>query len=169
MLERLRRPSVLSAFRLVLIALWCGLTWTIGYVVAPTLFRMLDNPALAGNLAGALFRFQAYASLLIGVLIMCLSARAPGPRDAHRRLRSQTDVRLALAMLLANLLGYFALQPFMHAAREAMAADYAMAHGRFAALHAASAVAYLMQSVLGLWLLMRQSGPAPVNPANAAS
>jgi hypothetical protein len=158
-----------AAIRLVLIAVWCGLTWTIGYVVAPTLFHLIDNPALAGNLAGALFRLQAYAALVIGILVIGLSMHVPGVRDANRVFRKQVDIWLVLAMLIADALGYFALQPFMHAAREAMAADYAMAHGRFATLHAASALAYLLQSLLGLWLLVRQASPKSVSPASATS
>lgn len=163
------RHAFWSAFRLVLIAFWCGLTWTVGYVVAPTLFQLLDDRALAGTIAGALFRIQAFASLGLGALLIALCFANAGPRDINRVWWKQADVRIVLAMLVTCLLGYFSLQPMMHAARLAMAAGDASAHARFSMFHGVSSLAYLVQSVLGLWLLVRQASPKAISPANATS
>jgi hypothetical protein len=169
------RTGPWAPLRLVLIAFWCGMTWTVGYVVAPTLFQVLDNRALAGNIAGTLFHFQAIASLLLSGVVIWLSRLAPGPRDSDvRPLHRQRDVGLVAAMALMSVVGYYALQPLMHLARHAMAEDDVAAQARFAALHAASALMYLAQSLLGLWLLVRQvprSEPrsASVSPPSAIS
>ena len=39
----------------ILLTLWVGSLWAIGYIAAPTLFATLEDRALAGTLAGAMF------------------------------------------------------------------------------------------------------------------
>jgi len=39
----------------IVITLWVGALWAIGYLAAPTLFHVLDDRALAGKVAGQLF------------------------------------------------------------------------------------------------------------------
>ena len=38
----------------ILLTIWVGAMWSVGYIVAPVLFQMLDKP-VAGNVAGQLF------------------------------------------------------------------------------------------------------------------
>ncbi|MES2016126.1 MAG: DUF4149 domain-containing protein, partial [Pseudomonadota bacterium] len=52
-----------SKARLLLITLWAGSLWTIGYVVAPTLFATLHDRVLAGVIAGSMFTSQAWLSM----------------------------------------------------------------------------------------------------------
>jgi uncharacterized membrane protein len=51
---------------LIALTLWVGGLWTIGFVVAPTLFRSLDSRAQAGAIAGELFSLMAYIGLACG-------------------------------------------------------------------------------------------------------
>nr|WP_028310014.1 DUF4149 domain-containing protein [Derxia gummosa] len=150
---------MLRSLRLLLITGWCGMTWTIGYVVAPTLFRMLDDRMLAGSLAGALFRLQGWTSVGVALLLLWMTV-AVGMRG--RVIWRDPDVRIVLGMLLCTLIGYFALQPLMQGLKELMAV-----HGpavpdeirqRFGIVHGVSATFYLAHSMLGLWLVLRQAG-----------
>ncbi len=56
------------------------------------------------------------------------------------------------------MLGYFGLQPFMATIREAAAATGGMgddAKMQFGLLHGAASAIYLLQSLLGGWLLVK--------------
>ena len=44
--------SLADALYAIAITLWIGGLWTIGYIVAPTLFYTLSDRVLAGALAG---------------------------------------------------------------------------------------------------------------------
>ncbi|HEU4620714.1 MAG TPA: DUF4149 domain-containing protein [Burkholderiaceae bacterium] len=145
----------LNALRLVVLAAWCGLTWTIGYAVAPQLFTALNDPALAGMLAGRLFRIQAYATLVVAPLLWLSFTGAWSARDAGRRI----DARLVLAMLALTLVGYFGLQPLMADVRAAIAQQGRTPElvSRFAWLHGISAAFYLAHSLVGVWLVVRQA------------
>ncbi|WDD93667.1 DUF4149 domain-containing protein [Burkholderia sp. FERM BP-3421] len=146
--------SVVSArvFRAVSM-LWVGSLLTIGYAVAPVLFTMLDRTT-AGSVAAQLFRIEAYVGCVSGVLLLMLANRfAQRGEAAYRRVRW-----IVAGMLVCVLVGYFALQPFMSALRiAAMEAGTDLAHSAYAArfglLHGVSSLFYLVESVLGLWLV----------------
>ncbi len=133
--------------------LWVGSLLTIGYAVAPVLFTMLDRTT-AGSVAAQLFRIEAYVGCVSGVLLLMFANRfAQRGEAAYRRVRW-----LVAGMLVCVLVGYFALQPFMSALRiAAMEAGTDLAHSAYAArfglLHGVSSLFYLVESVLGLWLV----------------
>ena len=54
----------------ILLTVWVGGMWTVGYVVAPTLFAMLDDRSLAGSIAGRLFTVMSYVGLVSGGLLL---------------------------------------------------------------------------------------------------
>lgn len=141
--------------RLLLATLWVGSLWTIGYIVAPTLFASLGNSRLAGSIAGKLFRVEAWLSLACGaalyVLIRCSSA------DITPAARRQLGW-LVVGMLACSLVGYFGLQPFMASLRETTGPDGAMeavSRARFGVLHAVASALYLTQSLLGVALILK--------------
>jgi hypothetical protein len=135
--------------------LWVGSLLTIGYAVAPVLFTMLDRPT-AGSVAAQLFRIEGYLGCVSGVVLLMLANRFARRGDAaYRRVRW-----LVAGMLVCVLVGYFALQPFMNALRiAAMEAGTELAQSpyaaRFGMLHGVSSLFYLVESVLGLWLVWR--------------
>ncbi|HGL6718996.1 DUF4149 domain-containing protein [Burkholderia contaminans] len=141
-------------FRL-LSAVWVGSLLTIGYAVAPVLFKTLERMT-AGSVAAQLFRIEAILGVVCGVLLLALSNQQVrrGSSD-YRRVRW-----IVAAMVGCVLIGYFALQPFMNALRvAAMDAGTDIANSpyasRFGMLHGVSSVFYLVESVLGLMLIWR--------------
>ncbi|MDP9583100.1 UNVERIFIED_ORG: hypothetical protein J2791_002391 [Burkholderia contaminans] len=141
-------------FRL-LSAVWVGSLLTIGYAVAPVLFKTLERMT-AGTVAAQLFRIEAILGVVCGVLLLALSNQQVrrGSGD-YRRVRW-----IVAAMVACVLVGYFALQPFMNALRvAAMEAGTDIANSpyasRFGMLHGVSSLFYLVESVLGLMLIWR--------------
>ncbi|WP_175926114.1 DUF4149 domain-containing protein [Burkholderia cepacia] len=141
-------------FRL-LSAVWVGSLLTIGYAVAPVLFKTLERMT-AGSVAAQLFRIEAILGVVCGVLLLALSnQQVRRGSSEYRRVRW-----VVAAMVVCVLVGYFALQPFMNALRvAAMDAGTDIANSpyasRFGMLHGVSSVFYLVESVLGLMLIWR--------------
>jgi hypothetical protein len=141
-----------SRARLLIVTLWVGSLWTIGCLVAPILFATLPDKALAGTIAGTLFRLEAWLSVFCSVILMALlrARRDNNPKQLKAALV------LVAGMLVCTLIGYFALHPFMAALRETagpagmMASDAKM---QFGILHGISSGMYLIQSLLGVVLL----------------
>ncbi len=133
--------------------LWVGSQLTIGYAVAPVLFTSLDRMS-AGALAAQLFRIEGMIGLVGGVVLLVLAnAFVRRGEVGYRRLRW-----LLVGMLLCVVVGYYALQPFMNAMRmNAMQAGVDIAHSayasRFGMLHGISSLFYLVESLLGAWLV----------------
>ena len=139
--------------RLLIATLWVGSLWTVGYLVAPTLFATLADRTLAGTIAGNLFRIEAWVSLACALTLLLMMWR-----DAPQAPNRSTLMRLVLGMLLCTLIGYFGLQPFMAAIREASAAGGGMsadAKTQFGALHGAASGIFLLQSFLGVTLILK--------------
>jgi hypothetical protein len=144
---------VSSHFRILLITLWAGSLWTVGYLAAPVLFASLPDRSLAGSIAGMLFRAQAWLSLACGLLILLLLWLDKSWSS------KRTSVILVIAMLACVSIGYFALQPFMAEIRAAAAnnggiMDEVM-RARFGMLHGVASLIYLLQSVLALVLVTK--------------
>jgi uncharacterized membrane protein len=63
----------------VALTLWVGGLWTIGYLVAPSLFSTLsDNRQLAGQLAGRLFELIGWVGLACASYLLLFVAAAHG-------------------------------------------------------------------------------------------
>ena len=148
----------LQHLRLLVATLWVGSLWAIGYVAAPTLFASLSDRVLAGTIAGSLFRVEAWLSLACAAVLALLILRLPATPGASRAGSRRLLLKLIGAMALCTLVGYFGLQPFMAAIRETAAATGGMqgdARLHFGLLHGAASGIYLVQSLLGGWLMMR--------------
>ena len=61
-----------SRFQSVLLALWVGGIWTIGYLVAPVLFTTLPDRNVAALVAGRLFADSAVIGMYLGSLLLAL-------------------------------------------------------------------------------------------------
>lgn len=148
---------MLSArIRLIVVTFWVGSLWTIGYVVAPTLFATLTDRTQAGTIAGSLFRIEAWVSVAcaLALLLLFKLKSAGSPDDRGDRVRT----KLVIAMLACTLIGYFGLQPFMAELRQSVLPGEVMsgdARTRFAMLHGISSAIYLVQSLLGVALVVK--------------
>ncbi|PUA19250.1 DUF4149 domain-containing protein [Glaciimonas sp. PCH181] len=141
--------------RLLLATLWVGSLWTVGYLVAPTLFSTLPDRVLAGTIAGGLFRVEAWLGIACGLLLTLLFGFRTADDNAPLR---KTVLRLTLAMLVCTLIGYFGVQPFMASLREASGPGGVMSSGaktQFAILHGVASGIYLIQSLLGIGLILK--------------
>lgn len=142
---------------LLIATVWVGGLWTVGYLVAPTLFATLADRALAGTIAGSVFRVEAWVSLVCAVSLLLLLRRVPAIFPSSVLAGRWSPFRLVFAMALCTLVGYFGLQPFMATIREAAAGREMAGDERlyFGLLHGAASLIYLLQSLLGAVLVLK--------------
>jgi len=131
----------------ILLALWVGSLWVTGFLVAPTLFALLDDRALAGTIAGNLFTKISYIGLLCGAVLLVL----------NQRMKRGIGWRpmLIIAMLALVVIGQFVLTPMIVELRQQGLTETA----RFGQLHGLAGVLYLVTSVLGLGLVAAGQPP----------
>jgi hypothetical protein len=141
---------MLARLAALLASLWLGLVLTLGGVVAPAAFAVLER-ASAGRLAGQCFRIEAQLSLGLGLVLLLLHRRLASDRAAsgHGSPVLSTEILLVLGALFCTVLGYFALQPAMEAARAGQGA------WSFGALHGASSGLFAIKGLLLLVLAWR--------------
>ena len=135
-----------ARIRCLIAALWAGSLWTVGYLVAPTLFATLSDRVLAGTVAASMFRSQAWLSIVCAVLLLVLLQMKMVETEARRTL-----LVLALAILFGTLVVHFGLQPMMAALREAAGAGGVVESAqkaRFGMLHGVSSIIFMVQSLL---------------------
>ncbi|HEX5464048.1 MAG TPA: DUF4149 domain-containing protein [Burkholderiales bacterium] len=142
-----------DALHPVAVTLWVGALWAIGGIVAPTLFEGLPG-MLAGALAGRLFTLTAYVGIGCGLYLLLF-------RFVRFGLRAfgQLFFWIVLVMLLLTLAGHFGIQPILeHLKAEALPRDVmrSVLRDRFSAWHGVSGTLYLIQSALGLTLVLLQ-------------
>lgn len=141
--------KALTAGDRLLLTLWVGGLWAIGYIVAPTLFASLDDRALAGQLAGRMFTIIAYVGLVAAPLLLLRRLVSDGAALALRQWQSWVLV----LMLVLVAVGLFVLQPMMQDLKQQglAGAEAAAAFGR---LHGISSALYLVTSLGGLALVL---------------
>jgi hypothetical protein len=150
--------SVADAVYAIAITLWVGGLWAVGYVAAPVLFRTLADRALAGEIAGSLFAVIAWVGIgCAAYLLLFLLVR----RGAAALRSSVFWVVIAMLALVAA--GHFGIQPIMAQLKAqaimsgARGVMESVMRDRFATWHGVSSVLYLMQSALGLALVLLQN------------
>ena len=136
----------------IAITLWVGGLWAIGYIAAPVLFSSLGDRQLAGMVAGKLFSLIGWIGLgSAAYLLLFLLVRQGG------QVFKGAVFWLVLSMALLVAASQFGIQPLMAQLkadalpREVMAS---VLRDRFAAWHGISSILYLVQSLLGLWLVV---------------
>lgn len=130
-----------------LLTLWVGGIWTVGYIVAPTLFATLDSPALAGTIAGHLFTIMSYVGLSCGGLLL-FSALVENRLRVFQLWRGL----VLIGMLLIVCIGQFVLEPRMAVLRHAgLQGDNLHA---FMRLHGVAQILFLLASLGGLALVL---------------
>jgi len=139
-----------EALYFVVITLWVGGMWAIGYIAAPVLFSSLGDRQLAGVVAGKLFALIGWVGLGGGAYVLVvLVARCRG-----LALRC-TVFWLVLVMALLAAASQFGIQPLLAQLKaDALPRGVmeSVLRDRFAAWHGISSIVYLVQSLLGLWL-----------------
>ncbi len=131
----------------LLLTIWIGGMWAVGYIVAPTLFNMIDERALAGEIAGRLFTIMSFIGLFSATLLL-ISLLATGMKPVMRQWR----VWLLVVMIAVIVAGEFVLQPQMAAIREG--GVLATEKAQFGMLHGIASVLFLINSLAGLVLVL---------------
>lgn len=141
-----QRLSVLLA------ALWAGVILALGALAAPSAFAVAGSE-VAGSIAGRFFMQEAYLSLAAAIsLFLMLRRHARAQFETGQGSLLSVEMILSLAALFLTIVGYFALQPMMQAAR--LAQDMP----RFGMLHGVSAVMFCMKGLVVFALAWRLAG-----------
>lgn len=152
------RHTAIQRLFLILAGLWVGSLCTVGFLVVPTIFANLQDRQVAGMIAAAIFQAEAYLSVLVCVALLLLANFL-----IKRSIENYRSVRwVILVLLLISALTCFGIIPYMNGLRTealllgmpVMASPSAALFGR---LHGISSGLFLLQSVLGLWMVWRLS------------
>jgi len=131
----------------ILLTVWIGGMWMVGFVVTPTLFHLIDDRSLAGTVAGQLFNITAYLGLFCGGLLLVNVL-------VYSSLRFYANWRvwILVSMLILVAFGLFVITPMMSDIRDAgmLAADKA----RFDLLHRSASVLFSITSLCGLIIVI---------------
>jgi len=146
--------SLTAGLQALCVTLWVGSLWAIGYIAAPTLFHALADRAVAGGIAGRLFDYVAYIGIGCGIYLLLFRFGVAGLRAFK-----QAFFWTALVMFLLVLAGKFGVQPILSALKEQALPKQVMEsvfRDRFAMWHGVASILFLVQSLLGLMLVLLQ-------------
>ncbi len=144
-------PRHLAALSLTL---WVGGMWMVGYVVVPAIFKALSDRQLAGMVAGRLFTLLAFIGIACALYLLVYQLQQFG-----RAALQRSGFRITLAMLLLVLVGQFVLQPILADLKaQALPLDVMQSAlaSQFKTWHAISSILYLIQSLLGIALVLER-------------
>jgi Domain of unknown function (DUF4149) len=140
MMQRLRR---------VLPGLWAGLLLCIALVAAPATFAVLPG-AEAGRIVSRIFVQEAWISLAMAAILLMIERSATVATSGRSGVR---DDLLLWGTVLCTVLGYFAVQSLMPAARAGQGVF------SFGQLHLISTVFYGLKAAMVLLLAWRAAQP----------
>ncbi len=131
-----------------LITFWAGSLWTICGVVAPSLFRALDDRHTAGQLAACFFHIETFVGLGIGALLLILGAMSESSISSSR-----ARILIAITAAMPSI-SQFALGAVMERARVAGdMSQFGMLHGVAGALFLIACISALLL----VWEFNRQA------------
>ncbi len=140
----------------IALTVWVGGLLSIGYLAVPTLFSAQPDKQLAGKLAGEMFHAFGYIGIVCG-LILLSHALWMKEQDGRQRRRA---LWIITAMLILGSIIQFGIAPHM-AELKVLALPEDVMHSayadKFKVLHGVSSVMYLIQSLLGLYLVARST------------
>jgi hypothetical protein len=150
------RLVVFQRIFLLIAGVWVGSLFTVGYLVVPTIFNVLQDRQVAGMIAAAIFQAEAYVSVVVCIALLLMANTLIKRNIANYR----TTRWVILVLLLISALTCFGFIPYMNALRQealllgvpVMASPSASLFGR---LHGISSGLFLVQSLLGLWMVWR--------------
>ncbi len=136
----------------IILTLWVGGLWAIGFLAVPVLFHTLDDRTLAGQLAAPMFTLINGIGLACGALLLLSAAMGEG-RAWYRSWR----VGVIAIMMVGMAVILFVIQPQMAALKVQVVPGGALGP-QFGRLHGISSAIYLLVSVLGLLLVAASGG-----------
>lgn len=151
---------MLRNLALAISALWVGGLWITG-ISANSIFQVVVDRSLAGDIAGHLFTTISYIGIASALYLLAYCLIKKG-----RTVYKHWLWWLIVVMLLLIVVGQFAIQPWLAHLREmalpsdVMQSQYA---SQFAAWHAVAGALYLLECLLGLLLVMKLPSWQPLN------
>lgn len=147
---------MLAAAERFLITLWAGALWSVGYMVVPVLFSTLDDPQMAGMLAGEMFLGVGMIGIVCGSLLLAtvLTHASAAPAPAWRSPR----VWLIVAMILL-VLADFMMQQMLAGLKAGGLEEGTRRAADFASLHGVASAVYMVESLLALVLVVVGTRP----------
>ena len=142
----------MNIFLKLLIALWVGSLWWM-IVVANVIFDKVPTSYLAGLIAGQLFEYLSYFSLIVLTFVMFRLLKGEGWRVLNYSL-----FWISLLILFIVLMNLFGIKPFLETLKiqalpkEVMESIFA---DRFSLWHGLSSIAYLIHSLLATFLMLK--------------
>lgn len=137
---------------LIIMTLWAGALWMTG-VSAYVLFDSLQDKQMAGMLAGKLFTVVSYIGMVSGFYLLIQRL----VQDGTAALK-QAFFWSVFVMLLLVLAGHFGIQPILESLKsQALPADVMQSvfADRFRNWHGVASVAYLVESLLALVMVLK--------------
>ncbi len=144
--------AIADALQSIAVTIWIGGLWAVGFIVAPLLFSRLDDRVLAAALAGKFFTVVAWIGIACAVYLLAFRAA----RFGGACLR-QGFFWVVLGMLLLVLAGLFGVQTVMDGPRaQALPKEVmeSLLRDRFMTWHGVASALYVVQSLLGLALVV---------------
>lgn len=135
----------------ILLTLWVGALWAIGYIAVPVLFSVIFDRFVAGGIAGKMFTAVNYLGLVCGVLLLVSVIYQAG---AEWRRHWQAWALVAMLVLIVAM--EFVLQPLMQGLKMANPQGFTPGTpdaARFGMVHGISSLLYLSTSLMGLALV----------------
>jgi hypothetical protein len=137
---------------LIIITLWAGALWTTG-ISAYVLFDSLQDKQMAGMLAGKLFTVVSYIGMVSAFYLLIQRL----VQDGTTALK-QVFFWAVFLMLLLILAGHFGIQPILAGLKaQALPADVMQSvfADRFRTWHGVASVAYLLECLLALVMVLK--------------
>lgn len=137
---------------LIIIALWAGALWTSG-LNAYLLFDTLEDKQMAGMLAGKLFTIVSYIGMVSAFYLLIQRLVQYGTAALK-----QGFFWAVLVMLLLVLAGHYGIQPVLESLKaQALPSDVMQSvfADRFRNWHGVASVAYLIESVLAIFMVLK--------------
>lgn len=143
-----------SALYSIAVTLWAGGLLAIGYLAAPVLFSQLADRSVAGTVAGAMFSAIAWVGLACGTYLVLYLMFGKGWRAVQSGV-----FWIVLLMLALTVAGHFGVQPILAQLKADALPRQVMESAlrdRFSTWHGVSSALYLVQSLLGIALVILQ-------------
>lgn len=143
-----------SALYTIAVTLWVGGLLAIGYLAAPVLFSQLADRSVAGSVAGAMFSAIGWVGLACGTYLMLFIFAGKGWRAIQSGV-----FWIVLLMLVLTVAGHFGVHPLLAQLKAEALPRQVMESAlrdRFSTWHGVSSALYLVQSLLGISLVVMQ-------------
>lgn len=138
----------------LLLTLWVGALWMTA-ITASVLFQTIADRQLAGMVAGKLFTIVSYIGLVSGVWLIIQRLASDGFSAFKQSL-----FWVVFLMWVLVLIGEFGIQPLLAQLKASALPNDVMQSvfaSRFKTWHGIASIAYLVECLLGVWLVVKSS------------